>query len=116
MDVGNSLLKRDHSGEMKSAYEQQPSFFKANGSSSSSSDSEDESSLANQSKKQKLSQNDSPCLQTKSDSKINDEPSVPSFKSTIEKVQLQQCLFNQANSVHVSHSFFKLVNEAGRTG
>ncbi|XP_059177292.1 RNA exonuclease 5-like [Physella acuta] len=116
MEIGNSLLKRDHSGEMKSHNEQQLLNFKANGSSSSSSsDSEDESSLANQSKKQKLSQDDSSCSQTESDSKINDVPIVPSFKSTIEKVQLQQCLFNQANSVHVSHSFFKLVNEAGRT-
>ncbi|CAL1535624.1 unnamed protein product [Lymnaea stagnalis] len=36
--------------------------------------------------------------------------------STVNNVKLQQeCLFQQENSVHVSHSFFKLVYEAGRS-
>uniref|UniRef100_A0A0B6YRI0 Uncharacterized protein n=1 Tax=Arion vulgaris TaxID=1028688 RepID=A0A0B6YRI0_9EUPU len=40
-----------------------------------------------------------------------------SFESTTELVQQQkQCLFTQENSVHISHSFFRLVYEAGRSG
>lgn len=39
------------------------------------------------------------------------------FTSTTDLVEQQKfCLFSQANSVHVSHSFFRLIYEAGRSG
>ncbi|KAK0051025.1 RNA exonuclease 1 [Biomphalaria pfeifferi] len=38
------------------------------------------------------------------------------YQSTTKKVKIQQsCLFSQQNSVHVQHSFFKLVYDSGRS-
>ncbi|KAH9490241.1 RNA exonuclease 5 [Bulinus truncatus] len=43
-------------------------------------------------------------------------PKGDMYSSTTEVVRDQQkCLFSQQNSVHVQHSFFKLVYDAGRT-
>ena len=90
--------------------------------SSSSSSSESETEEPSLKKKRKCDQscsgNDSgPSLAKKAKLKSNEKEDEPYVPSTTKFVKVQQALlFNQENSVHIPHSFFQLVKEAGRSG
>ena len=75
----------------------------------------DSSETSEDDDKKDLEENDEP--PRKKVKKENSVTQAEFFKSTSTILQQQtEWLFSQKNSVHISHSFFRLVHEAGRSG
>ncbi|BFZ17697.1 hypothetical protein BsWGS_20736 [Bradybaena similaris] len=131
--VSSSSVAGKNSESAPSKAEQNGSILSQDqkGSSSSSSDSEDDSNAGSETgepciKKRKIAEAANSILDSPSPEKseVSGPVTVRSntitkckdflFTSTADLVE-QQKLFSQENSVHISHSFFRLVYDAGRT-